>query len=248
MRKQIRQANVLSSQQITPHLQRIVIGSEEFKGFTSSLIGNYVKVLLAKEADSTCDIEMKSAWMRSYTIQDVEEETGALTLDFVINMHQGPATDWAKTAKVGDKLAIAGPGPKKLDELSQPHYVLIGDLTSVNAIKGYLHLLPKSARIDAIIHVPNEQDIINLDTKRSVNWVVTTTPNQSLPSALDKLNISEDSIIFMAIEAGLMTELKGFFAQKYQVSRTQIVASGYWKQGVDSENYKLQRQQLTNTK
>ncbi|MEG3755616.1 siderophore-interacting protein [Psychromonas arctica] len=247
MRKQIRQANVLSTQKITPHLQRIVIGSEEFKGFTSSLIGSYVKVLLAKEAEPISDIEMKNAWMRSYTIQDVQENTGALTLDFVINMHQGPATDWAKTAKVGDKLAIAGPGPKKLDELNQPHYVLIGDLTSVNAIKGYLHLLPNSARIDAIVHVPTEQDIIELDTKRSVNWLVTETPNQDVPSALDKLSISQDSIIFMAIEAGLMGKLKDFFTQQYQVSRTQIVASGYWKQGVDSENYKLQRQQLANT-
>lgn len=248
MRKQIRQANVLSTQQITPHLQRIVIGSEEFKGFNSSLIGNYVKVLLAKEPELTSEIEMKNAWMRSYTIQDVNEETGALTLDFVINMHQGPATDWAQTAKIGDRLAIAGPGPKKLDDFTQAHYVLIGDLTSVNAIKGYLKQLPASAHIDTLIHIPSAQDKIDLDTQRPVNWLVTTTPNESVAKALTGLALTSDSIVFMAIEAGLMGELKQFFAKQYQVSRTQIVASGYWKQGVDSENYKLQRIQSANTK
>lgn len=248
MSKKIRQASVLSSQQISPHLQRIEIGSEEFKGFTSELIGNYVKVLLAKDTKSTGDIQMKDAWMRSYTIQDVNEETGSLTLDFVINMHRGPATDWAKAAEVGDKLAIAGPGPKKLDALNQPHYVLIGDLTSVNAIKGYLQQLPTSARIDAFVHVPSEQDKIDLHTQRDVNWLVTNKPDDSLPVALENLTTSPDSIIFMAIEAELMGDLKRFFAKKHHVTRSQIVASGYWKKGLDSERYKLQRQQLLNTK
>lgn len=84
--------------------------------------------------------------MRSYTIRHVDEHTGALTLDFVINMHQGPATNWAKEARVGDEVGIAGPGPKKLDNYEHPHYILLGDLTSVNAIKSYVQHLPKNAK------------------------------------------------------------------------------------------------------
>ncbi|PLT25224.1 siderophore-interacting protein, partial [Pseudoalteromonas sp. MelDa3] len=101
MSKQVRKANVLSTQQITPHLQRIVVGSDDFKDLTSQYIGNYVKVLFPKNGE--VDFNLKTACIRSYTIRHVDAQTGALTLDFVINMHQGPATDWAKIAKVGDE-------------------------------------------------------------------------------------------------------------------------------------------------
>ncbi len=251
MSRQIRQAKVLSTQQITPHLQRIIIGSDEFKEFSDismpSYIGNYVKVLLPKKGQSSLNLDPKTAVMRSYTIRDVDSETGALTLDFVINMHQGPATDWAQETQKGDSLAIAGPGPKKMDDFSQSHYLLLGDLTSVNAIKGYLQQLPSAAKIDAFIHVPSKQDIIDLETTRPVNWVITNTPNQAMEMALSNLSITTSlPTIFMALEAGLVSQLKKMFDQKYAIPRYNIVASGYWKKGVNSERYKEQRQQQKN--
>lgn len=248
MSRQIRKAKVLSTKQITPHLQRIIIGSEELKELTNKVEGNYVKILIPKNGDNNADLNIKTACMRSYTIRHVQPETGALTFDFVINMHQGPATYWAQKANVGDSLAIAGPGPKKLDDFNHSHYVLLGDLTSVNAIKGYLQQLPISAKIDAFIHVPTKQDIISLETSRHVNWVVTNTPQQSMLAAVSNLTITEQlPIIFMALEAGLVSVLKIKFSEQYSIPRTNIVASGYWKKGFDSERYKQQRQQQSQT-
>lgn len=246
MNKQICKAKVLSTEQITPHLQRIVISSEEFKDLTDKVIGNYVKVLIPKGNKN--DLNIKTACMRSYTIGDVDSEDGTLTLDFVINMHQGPATHWAKMAKIGDSLAIVGPGPKKLEDLNQSHYLLLGDLTSVNAIKGYLGLLPTSTKIDVFIHVPSEQDIIDLNTSHSVNWVVTNTPEKSMLIALSNLTITKQlPIVFMALEAGLVSALKTKLREQYTIPRINIVASGYWKKGFNSECYKQQRQQKTET-
>lgn len=247
MSKLIRQAKVISTNQITPHLQRIVIGSRDFKDFTDKSIGHHVKVLIHKENKNAEELNAKTAYMRSYTIQNVNPVSHDLTLDFVINMHEGPATQWAKSVKVGGILAIMGPGPKKLDDLNQPHYILLGDLTSVNAIKGYLQQLPPSAKIDAFIHVPSKQDIIDLDTNRTVNWIVTTTPEQCVPVSLDELAPSTSSpTIFMALEAELVTLLKAKFINEYSIPRSQIVASGYWKKGVDSERYKALRLQAPN--
>lgn len=242
MNKQIRQVKVLSTKQITPHLQRIVIGSEELKDLTDKVIGNYVKVLIPKKNE--IDLNIKTACMRSYTIADVDPKNSTLILDFVINMHQGPGTLWAQTAKIGDRLAIVGPGPKKLEDFNQPHYLLLGDLTSVNAIKGYLQQLPTSAKIDAFIHIPTEQDIIDLNTPHSVNWIVTNTPEKSILIALSNLTITEPlAIVFMALEAGLVSTLKTKLHEQYSIPRTNIVASGYWKKGFNSECYKQQRQQ-----
>ena len=246
MAKKVRKATVLSTQQITPHLQRIVLGSEEFTDLTSDHIGSYVKVLIPK--NGVADFNLKTACMRSYTIQNVNKSNGAITLDFVINMHQGPATNWAKVAKVGDELAIAGPGPKKLENYQHSHYVLLGDLTSVNAIKGYVQQLPINAKIDAFIHTPNKADIISLDSTRQVNWLITTTPEIEMANALSTLQQHEQPpIIFMALEAGLVRELKTLLTSKLAVPRTNIVSSGYWKKGLNSENYKLERQANTQT-
>nr|WP_306291046.1 siderophore-interacting protein [Pseudoalteromonas sp. H100] len=49
MAKKVRKATVLNTKQITPHLQRIVLGSEEFTDLTSDHIGSYVKVLIPKK-------------------------------------------------------------------------------------------------------------------------------------------------------------------------------------------------------
>ncbi|MBH0047412.1 siderophore-interacting protein [Pseudoalteromonas sp. NZS11_1] len=241
MSKQVRKANVLSTQQITPHLQRIVVGSEDFNDLTSQYIGNYVKVLFPKNGE--VDFNLKTACVRSYTIRHVDAQTGALTLDFVINMHQGPATNWAKIAKVGDELGIAGPGPKKLDNYEHSHYVLLGDLTSVNAIKGYAQQLPLTSKIDAFVHAPTEQDIIDLETSRNVNWLVTDNADEALLSALQNLHITaEPPIVFMALEAGLVRRAKTLLTEQFNIPRSNIVSSGYWKKGVDSEGYKKQRQ------
>ncbi|MBH0078927.1 siderophore-interacting protein [Pseudoalteromonas sp. NZS11] len=241
MSKQVRKANVLSTQQITPHLQRIVVGSDDFKDLTSQYIGNYVKVLFPKNGE--VDFNLKTACIRSYTIRHVDAQTGALTIDFVINMHQGPATDWAKIAKVGDELGIAGPGPKKLDNYEHSHYVLLGDLTSVNAIKGYAQQLPLTSKIDAFVHAPTEQDIIDLETSRDINWLVTDNADEVLLSALQNLHITaEPPIVFMALEAGLVRRAKTLLTEQFNIPRSNIVSSGYWKKGVDSEGYKKQRQ------
>jgi len=241
MGKKVRKATVLSTKQITPHLQRIIVGSYEFNDLSEQYIGNYVKVLIPQ--NGRVDFNIKTTCMRSYTIRHVDEHTGALTLDFVINMHQGPATNWAKEAKVGDEVGIAGPGPKKLDNYDHSYYLLLGDLTSVNAIKGYVQQLPINAKIDAIIHAPTKDDVISLDSSRDITWLITNNPDTDMINALKSLPLSEQQpIVFMALEAGLVRKAKTILTDELDISRSQIVASGYWKKGLDSEAYKLKRQ------
>ena len=241
MGKKVRKATVLSTKQITPHLQRIIVGSYEFNDLSEQYIGNYVKVLIPQNGH--VDFNIKTTCMRSYTIRHVDEHTGALTLDFVINMHQGPATNWAKETKVGDEVGIAGPGPKKLDNYDHSYYLLLGDLTSVNAIKGYVQQLPINAKIDAIIHAPTKDDVISLDSSRDITWLITNNPDTDMINALKSLPLSEQQpIVFMALEAGLVRKAKTILTDELAIPRSQIVASGYWKKGLDSEAYKLKRQ------
>ena len=104
--------------------------------------------------------------------------------------------------------------------------------------------LPTSAKIDAFVHAPTEQDIIDLDTQRDVNWLITDTPDTDMLSALNNLpHTNEPPIVFMALEAGLVRKAKTLLTQDCNIPRSNIVSSGYWKKGVDSEGYKKERQQ-----
>jgi len=54
---------------------------------------------------------------------------------------------------------------------------------------------------------------------------------------------NEPPIVFMALEAGLVRKAKTLLTQDCNIPRSNIVSSGYWKKGVDSEGYKKERQQ-----
>ncbi|MGO2365927.1 MAG: siderophore-interacting protein [Pseudoalteromonas sp.] len=254
MSKKIRCAHVISTTQIAPHLMRIVVGSEQFDDFPRDQQGAYVKVLFPHEGQTDVELDLKAdkpAIMRSYTIREIDSQSGAISLDFVINQHSGTATNWAKHAKVGDNVGIAGPGPKKLSDFSQSDYLLLGDLTSVNAIHGYLQTLPASATVNAIIHVPDKQDIIDLDAIKNnhyVNWLVSEQPHTDLISAvITQLGQSHiKPLVFMALESSLIREINTLLLERFSIERESIVCSAYWKQGITADGLKVEKQHQSN--
>lgn len=254
MGKKIRRAHVISTTQIAPHLMRIVVGSEEFEDFPRDQQGAYVKVLFPHEGQTDVELDLKAdkpAVRRSYTIREIDSQSGAISLDFVINQHCGIATNWAKRAKVGDYIGIAGPGPKKLSDFSQSDYLLLGDLTSVNAINGYLQKLPASATVNAIIHVPDKQDIIELDVTHSnhrVNWLVSEQPNTDLiNTVIAQLSQSHTKpLVFMALESSLVRQINTLVGERFAIERENIVCSAYWKQGITADGLKVEKQRQSN--
>lgn len=245
MSRKVRRATVISTTAIAPHLKRLVVGSDEFHDFPADQQGAYVKVLLPHAGQDEVEIDLKAgepAPKRSYTIRAIDTINHTITLDFVVNQHRGIATDWAKQAKPGDKLAIAGPGPKKLDDFSQSQYLMIADLTSVNAINGYLQQLPATADVDVIIHVADAQDVIELDTikahsKHTINWLITMQPQIDVVDQASVLlnQYTQKPLIFMALEAAIVRTIKDLAIDKYAIPREKIVCSAYWKQGVDAD-------------
>ncbi|MGX1111129.1 NADPH-dependent ferric siderophore reductase [Pseudoalteromonas sp. MBR-15] len=253
MAKKVRRANVLNTTRISPHLQRITVGSPDFVDFPLDAKGAYVKVLFPHAGEYHVEQDLNAehpAIMRSYTIRDIDPVTRAITLDFVINQHQGTATNWAKNACIGDEVGIAGPGPKKLTDFEQAQYLMLADLTSINAINGYLHVLPSSAHVDVLIHIEDKDDIIELEQNKaainhSVHWLVTNKPETELLDQVAQLcgGYNTQPLIFMALEANLVKEIKRLVTSRFSVAREHIVASAYWKRGIDADGLKVEKQQ-----
>lgn len=223
---------------LSPHLRRIVVTGDSLKGFPIGQEGSYVKVVLQQEGEK----ELK---MRSYTIRFFNPETTELAVDFVINRHNGPATDWARKAKVGDSIGIAGPGPIKMTNYNHHSYLLVGDITSVNAINGYVPRFKKGADVRAIVAVPTRADIIEMDYDDTLNtqWFIEddatlTLEEKVLQTARD---MPRDSHVFLGLEARNIRSLRPILQKNIGFDRLNVFAVGYWKQGIDADRFGAQK-------
>ena len=109
---------------------------------------------------------------RDYTPRYFDAARQELVIDFV--MHgDGPAPTWAERAAPGQVLGIGGPRGSFVVPMGFDWHVLIGDETALPAISRRIEELPASARVIALIEVPEADNEIALDTRAraSVRWL-----------------------------------------------------------------------------
>ncbi|WP_137673985.1 siderophore-interacting protein [Agarivorans sp. Toyoura001] len=238
MKPKMRLTHVSNIVELSPHLRRIVVTGDSLGDFPIGKEGAHVKVVLQQSTQ-------KDPILRSYTIRSFSAETKELALDFVVNRHSGPATDWAKNAKVGDSLGIAGPGPMKLTQYQHDSYLLVGDITSLNAINGYVPRFNKSAEVNVVISVPTRADIIEMDYRDSVHteWFVEDEATGTLEQAVFERakNMPLDTQVFLGLEARSIRTLRPVLQQDIGFNRLNVSAVGYWKQGVNADRFGAQK-------
>lgn len=234
----VRLTNVSEVIDLSPHLRRIIVTGDSLKEFPVGQEGTYVKVVLQQEGE---DFLTK----RSYTIRSFNPETTELALDFVVNRHDGPATNWAKAAKVGDKVGIAGPGPFKLNNFMHHSYLLVGDITSLNAINGYIPRFDKTAEVNVIIVVPTRADIIEMDydTSENTEWFVEDETNITLEEQVLKTGqqMAKDTHAFLGLEASNIRSLRPVLQKEIGFDRLNVFAVGYYKKGVNADKFGMEK-------
>lgn len=114
--------------------------------------------------------------MRTYTVRDVvgEGDDTRLVLDVVVHdpgEHgdcTGPGNDWARTATVGDRVALVAPrrgfefgGIEFLPPAGARELLIVGDETAAPAVYGILRDLPRDARGVAFLEVPVSDDVLD---------------------------------------------------------------------------------------
>ncbi|MCU4675246.1 siderophore-interacting protein [Catenovulum sp. 2E275] len=246
---QLRQTHISQISVLSNHLLRISLSGEALIGFPEDAAGDYFKLFICEPNEQPTMQSIK----RSYTIKEFSSVNQTLIFDAVINRHNGPATNWVRQAKVGDTAYIAGPGPKKLVTFNASQYILIGDITSVNAIRQYLTLIHSAAKVDVYIMAPTEQDkqayladrFCAQNPNQQVHWLVSeeqTINNQTLLQAIQQHEqLKPDTQVFMACEASCVRQIKSYLTENLNLPRQQIAASAYWKQGLNSDQLSIEK-------
>ncbi|MFT4132375.1 siderophore-interacting protein [Labrys sp. (in: a-proteobacteria)] len=223
-------AEVRTTRQLTPHMQRITLASTALVHFLANKPAQWVKVFVP-----TPGLERPSG--RAYTIRAFRQAEGEMDIDFVLH-GDGPCSLWAAQAKPGDVIQIAGPRSGFRLEPELRHLLIGGDETALSAIGAIIEALPAGLTVEAFVEIPDPADIQILHTQAQLH--LTWLPRHGLPAGVgtalqDAIMAAvlppQASQVWLAAEAGTVRTLRRHFQLDLGLDRRRITASGYWKKG-----------------
>lgn len=251
-----RQIEVQQIQQLTPSLLQIVLTGDDLADFVSSAFDDHVKLFIPHPDTGEIILptvseqglkfpEGKAPVMRDYTPRAYDTVAKTITLEFAIH-EAGPATQWALKAKVGDKIAIAGPRGSMVIPDSYQHHVLFGDETALPAIARRLAELPATAHALVIVEVDSAADQLQWQTQAQVttHWLHRNGQSAAhidfFDQALTQLQLpKEDYYIWIAAELKVARHLRKRLVNDFAVDKAFIKAASYWQKGTQNSGQTL---------
>jgi NADPH-dependent ferric siderophore reductase len=167
---------VVRSEQLTPHLIRIVLGGKGFDTFTpNEFTDAYVKIVfvndgvdvgalpqpLTLDSFDALPVEQRPA-VRTYTVRRVDAELREISIDFVVHGEHGVAGPWAASASPGQPAYLTSPNGAYAPDPAADWHLFAGDEAAVPAIGAALEALPDNAIGKVFIEVAGPEDEIAL--------------------------------------------------------------------------------------
>ena len=239
-------------ERLTPHMQRVIFGGADLRGFLSAAPDDHVKLFFPNRAGDIVKptlgpngpefpVGVEPSPMRDYTPRRFDTERNELTVDFVLH-GDGPASSWAEQATPGQKIGAGGPRGSFIVANDFDHYVLIGDETALPAIGRWLEEMPENMRVDVLAEIPDERDRQPLPSRArvTVTWLdrkgTGAEHSDLLEHALRQLPTSEgDTFYWIATESRRARGIRQWLSQERHIPKEWLRATGYWKIGADDE-------------
>ncbi|MFD9538787.1 siderophore-interacting protein [Streptomyces sp. NPDC060022] len=248
-------AQVVRTEQITPHMVRVVLGGDGLAGFElAGFADHYVKLCFAPEgADYAHPFDMarireeypREQWptTRTYTVRSWDPAARELAIDFVVHGDEGLAGPWASRAQPGDQVTFLGPGGGYGPQASADWHLLVGDESALPAIAVALEQMPAGALVHAFVEVADaaeEQKIVTPDGV-VVTWLHRgdRPVGEALTAAVTGLEFPEGEVqAFVHGEAGFVKEIRRHLRLERGIPLGQLSISGYWRLGQNDEAWR----------
>ncbi|WP_369407393.1 siderophore-interacting protein [Schumannella soli] len=251
-------AEVLRSERVSPHFQRITIGGDDLARFEYQGFDQWFRLAIpVAEGDPAFDrlpdrIDMRGYLkyltlpkatrpvIRNYTVRAYRPEQRELDIDFVVHGDEGVAGPWAAAAKPGAPLALIDQGcgwsPVPAD-----WFLLVADPSGLPAVAGILRDLPRDAKGIAIIELDTLDDAQHIDAPDSIDlhWVIrpdgTKVGETALQHVRDLPFPVGEPYAFAVGEAALVTGTRRYLVSELGVNKKNVTFCGYWKAGRNSD-------------
>lgn len=245
----LRALEVARTEKLSRSMVRIVLTGPELEGFTSLGFDDHVKMFFPQPGQTEPTLPVigpngiefpegaPRPLARDYTPRSFDAEKGELAIDFATH-HDGPASNWAKSAKVGDKAWIAGPRGSFTVPFTYDWHLLIADDTGLPALARRLEEMPAGTPVVALIEVETEADRLELVTRAdaSIVWITQRPDNgtdqDALTSALRQLELPKgDFFSWVACESKTAKAVRALLVEEFGANPKWTRASGYWRRG-----------------
>lgn len=240
----LRVATVLSVENTTPNMRRVIFGGDDLAAFPEGAEGHYIKLafLDAPGADPADPV------LRTYSIRAHDAKAGTLTVDFAVHADTGGvAIEWVMQAQPGDELGIMGPGKVKMPSPDATWYLIAADMTGQPAALCALEGLPADAKGHIVLEIPTEADKpeLHVPAGMEAHWVVNPHPADLKPHLLNKIKdlAWQDGAPFVwtACEFDTMRALRTYYRTDRNVERDAYYLSSYWRSGRSEDQHKIDK-------
>lgn len=244
-----REMRVVAAFDVTRHMRRVVLAGERLDRFAEG--GLHVRLLFPPKGRALvwprlggdgCPVWPDGAdavTARVYTLRHVDLEAGEVFID--IFRHDGDATpgsDFALTARPGDRVGMTGPGGGGVPAASA--LLLLGDETALPAIARILAALPASATARAVIEVGGTEDRQPMPSAASVSleWMYRGAGQPGgtgrLADVLDRLapeDLAPDTFVWAGCEFEDFRRMRRRLRSDWKLPRDRHLVVAYWRKG-----------------
>jgi NADPH-dependent ferric siderophore reductase len=235
---------VLRVARLTPHMTRVTVGGPDLADFAAA--GTDQNVMLYFYPD---DVELpepltleaaRGMWSqvrpltRTYTISRYDRDTCEIDFDFVLHDDTGPASDWAKRARPGDRLIFVGPSPAYQPDPSADWHLLAGDETALPAIAAILRELRPGMPAHVFVEVEDAAEELPLPTAADLHltWLHRDGADDLLARAVATADLPSGRVdAWLAGERASMVALRQHLLSERGYERSRVRPTTYWRRG-----------------
>jgi NADPH-dependent ferric siderophore reductase len=265
---------VVRSEQLTPHLVRVVLGGGGFDTFTpNEFTDAYVKIVfvddgvdvdalprpLTLDSFNVLPVEQRPS-VRTYTVRRVDTERREISIDFVVHGEHGVAGPWAMAATPGQPAYLMGPSGAYTPDPAADWHLFAGDESAVPAIGAALEALPDNAIGYVFLEVAGPEDEIPLTAPAGVQvrWIYRGGRADLVPEDLagdhapiiaavkEAAWLPGQVQVFIHGEAQtVMHNLRPYIRKERGVeTKWAASVSGYWRRGRTEETFRQWKREL----
>jgi NADPH-dependent ferric siderophore reductase len=265
---------VVRTEQLTPHLIRVVLGGEGFDTFTpNDNTDSYVKIAFVPDRvdvaalpqpltmDSFNELPAEDRpTVRTYTVRRVDAERREVSIDFVVHGEHGVAGPWAASAVPGQPAYVTSPNGAYAPDPAADWHLFAGDEAAIPAISTALEALPDNAIGQVFIEVAGPEDEIALKAPDGVEvrWIYrggradlvledAAGDNAPLIAAVKEADWLPGQVqVFIHGEAqAVMHNLRPYIRKERGVdAKWASSISGYWRRGRTEETFRQWKREL----
>ncbi|HEU0190079.1 MAG TPA: siderophore-interacting protein [Mycobacterium sp.] len=263
---------VVRTEQLAPHLVRVVLGGG-FDTFTpGAFTDSYVKIVFVPHHVDTGALPRpltldsfdalpagRRPVIRSLTVRRADAAVDELSIDVTVHGEHGVLGPWATGARPGQPVFLMGPGGAYAPDPAADWHLLAGDESALPAIAAALEALPPDAVGHAFVEIAGPEHEIDLAAPEGMrlNWVYRGGRADLVGDdrAGDRAPLIEAVTgapwlpgqvqVFIHGEAqAVMLNLRPYIRNTRGVDAKWASISGYWRRGRTDESFRQWKKEL----